>query len=148
MRFLGETWGGMEKLGFSNQDVRNVIRDIRRRVFDSRDMNNGMALLRQLQETSFEFFFYRVALDEENRVRGLVWVDDRSLNAYSNFEDVVSFDSTYKTHRYCMPFIPITGVNHYYQNILFNFSLMRNEKETLYKWVLNTWLEAVVNKPP
>ncbi|KAL8092822.1 hypothetical protein AgCh_034898 [Apium graveolens] len=46
MRFLAETWGGVEKLGFSNQDVRNVIRDIRRRVFDSGDAGSGMALLR------------------------------------------------------------------------------------------------------
>ncbi|XP_074351982.1 protein FAR1-RELATED SEQUENCE 5-like [Apium graveolens] len=81
MRFLGETWGGVEKLGFSNQDVRNVIRDIRRRVFDSGDAGSGMALLRQLKEKSFGNFFYRVDLDEVNRVRGLVWVDHRSLNA-------------------------------------------------------------------
>ncbi|XP_074328122.1 protein FAR1-RELATED SEQUENCE 5-like [Apium graveolens] len=46
MRFLGETWGGVEKLRFSNQDVRNVIRDIRRRVFDSGDAGSGIALLR------------------------------------------------------------------------------------------------------
>ncbi|XP_074352899.1 protein FAR1-RELATED SEQUENCE 5-like [Apium graveolens] len=47
-----------------------------------------------------------------------------------------------------MPFIPITGVNHHYQNILFGFALMRDETEISYKWVLNTWLEAVGNKPP
>ncbi|XP_074326557.1 protein FAR1-RELATED SEQUENCE 5-like [Apium graveolens] len=140
--------GGVEKLGFSNQDVRNVIRDIRRRVFDSDDAGSGMALLRQLKEKSFGNFFYRVDLDEENRVRGLVWVDHRSLNAYTNFGDVVSFDSTYRTNRYCMPFIPITGVNHHYQNILFGFALMRDEMEISYKWVLKTWLEAVGNKPP
>ncbi|XP_074356381.1 protein FAR1-RELATED SEQUENCE 5-like [Apium graveolens] len=139
MRFLGETWGGVEKLGFSNQDVRNVIRDIRRRVFDSGDAGSGMALLRQLKEKSFGNFFYRVDLDEENKVRGLVWVNHRSLNAYTNFEDVVSFESTYRTNRYCMPFIPITWVNHHYQNILFGFALMRDETEISYKWVLKTW---------
>ncbi|XP_074336578.1 protein FAR1-RELATED SEQUENCE 5-like [Apium graveolens] len=148
MRFLGETWGGVEKLGFSNQDVRNVIRDIRRRVFDSGDVGSEMALLRQLKEKSFGNFFYRVDLDEENRVRGLVWVDHRSLNAYTNFGDVISFDSTYRTNRYCMSFIQITGVNHHYQNILFGFALMRDETEISYKWVLKTWLEAVENKPP
>ncbi|XP_074356718.1 protein FAR1-RELATED SEQUENCE 5-like [Apium graveolens] len=47
-----------------------------------------------------------------------------------------------------MPFIPITGVNHHYQNILFGFALIRDEKETTYRWVLKTWLEAVDNKPP
>ncbi|XP_074377611.1 protein FAR1-RELATED SEQUENCE 5-like [Apium graveolens] len=111
MKFLSETKGGVENLGFSNQDVRNVIHD-------------------------------------ENRVRGLVWVDPRSMNAYKNFGDVVTFDSTYRMNRYCMPFIPITGVNHHYQNILFGFALVRDETEVSYKWVLRTWLEAVDNKPP
>lgn len=87
-------------------------------------------------------------LDNENRVKGLVWVDPRCMNAYKNFSDVVTFDSTYRTNRYCMPFIPITGVNHHYQNILFGFALMRDETETSYQWVLETWLEAVDNKPP
>ncbi|XP_074323452.1 protein FAR1-RELATED SEQUENCE 5-like [Apium graveolens] len=86
--------------------------------------------------------------DDENRVRGLVWVDPRSMNAYKNFGNVVTFDSTFRTNRYCMPFIPITGVNHHYQNILFGFALVRDETKTSYKWVLRTWLEVVDNKPP
>ena len=87
-------------------------------------------------------------MDDENRVNSLLWVDSRSLNAYKNFGDVVTFDSTYRTNKYCMPFIPITGVNHYYQSILFGFALIRDEKETSYKWVLKTWLEAVNNIAP
>ncbi|XP_074358070.1 protein FAR1-RELATED SEQUENCE 5-like [Apium graveolens] len=148
MNLLSETCGGIEKIGFSAQDVRNVIRDIRRRVFDSVDTECGLVLLRDLQKQSDGNFFYRVDVDEENRVRGLVWVDPHSLSAYKNFGDVVTFDSTYRTNRYDMPFIPITGVNHHYQNILFGFALIRDEKETTYRWVLKTWLEAVDNKPP
>ncbi|XP_074375190.1 protein FAR1-RELATED SEQUENCE 5-like [Apium graveolens] len=148
MNLLRETFDGIENIGFSAQDVRNVIRDIRRRVFDSGDAECGLVLLRNFQKQSDGIFFYRVDVDEENRVRGLVWVDPRSLNAYKNFGDVVTFDSTYRTNRYDMPFIPITGVNHYYQNILFGFALVRDEKETSYRCVLKTWLEAVDNKPP
>ncbi|KAL8145726.1 hypothetical protein AgCh_003755 [Apium graveolens] len=121
MNLLSETCGGIEKVGFSAQDVRNVIRDIRRRVFDSGDAECGLVLLRDLQKQSDGNFFYRVDVDEENRVKGLVWVDPRSLNAYKNFGDVVNFDSTYRTNR--------------------------DEKETSYRWVLKTWLEAVDNKP-
>ncbi|XP_074342213.1 protein FAR1-RELATED SEQUENCE 5-like [Apium graveolens] len=148
MNLLSETCGGIEKIGFSAQDVRNVISDIRRRVFDSGDAECGLVLLRDLQKQSDGNFFYRVDVDEENRIRGLVWVDPRPLNTYKNFGDVVTFDSTYRTNRYDMPFIPITGVNHHYQNILFGFALTRDEKETTYRWVLKTWLKAVDNKPP
>ncbi|XP_074327262.1 protein FAR1-RELATED SEQUENCE 5-like [Apium graveolens] len=71
MKFLSETKGGVENLGFSNQDVRNVIRDIRRRVFDLGDAECGLLLLREQQENSFGNFFYRVDVDDENRVQGL-----------------------------------------------------------------------------
>ena len=131
MNVLSETCGGVENLGFCSQDIRNVIRDIRRRVFDFGDAECGLILLQELKENSLGKFFYRVDLDEENRVRGLVWVDPRSINAYKNFGDVVTFDSTYRTNRYCMPFIPITGVNHHYQNILFGFALIRDEKRDI-----------------
>ncbi|XP_074376778.1 protein FAR1-RELATED SEQUENCE 5-like [Apium graveolens] len=98
------------------------IETSKRRVFDSGDAECGLLLLRELQENSFGNFFYRVDVDDEHRVRGLVWVDPRSMNAYNNFGDVVTFDSTYRTNR--------------------------DETEASYKWVLRTWLEAVDNKPP
>ena len=85
MKYLGETVGGVENLGFSNQDIRYVIRDIRRRVFDFGDAECGLVLLRELEANSFGKFFYRVDVDDENRVRGLVWVDPCSMNAYKNY---------------------------------------------------------------
>ncbi|XP_063939892.1 protein FAR1-RELATED SEQUENCE 5-like [Daucus carota subsp. sativus] len=148
MNILSEISGGLGQVGFTNQDISNLLRSIRHKVFDSGDAETGLALLRELSASSFGNFFYRVELDDENRVNSLLWVDSRSLNAYKNFGDVVTFDSTYRTNKYCMPFIPITGVNHHYQSILFGFALIRDEKETSYKWVLKTWLEAVNNIPP
>lgn len=82
------------------------------------------------------------------RVRGLVWVHPRSMNAYTNFGDVVRLNSTYQTDRYCMVFLRITRINHHYQNLFFRFVLIRDETEASYKWVLRTWLEAVDSKPP
>ncbi|XP_074347572.1 protein FAR1-RELATED SEQUENCE 5-like [Apium graveolens] len=49
-------------------------------------------------------------------------------------------------HRYAMPFVPFTGVNHHYQSVLFGFALMRDELKTTFEWVLGTWLEAVEGK--
>ncbi|XP_074366584.1 protein FAR1-RELATED SEQUENCE 5-like [Apium graveolens] len=39
-------------------------------------------------------------------------------------------------HRYAMPFVPFTGVNHHYQSVLFGFALMRDEFKTIFEWVL------------
>ncbi|XP_063937319.1 protein FAR1-RELATED SEQUENCE 5-like [Daucus carota subsp. sativus] len=148
LNVLGELTGGLENIGFGNQDVRNVLRDIRHYVFDSSDALEGLALLRELKRNSQGEFFYKVDVDEENRVRAMMWVDPRSVNAYKNFGDVVVFDSTYRTNRYCMPFVPFTRVNHHYQSILFGFSLIRDETEESYLWVFKSWLEAMGNVAP
>nr|XP_017245268.1 PREDICTED: protein FAR1-RELATED SEQUENCE 5-like [Daucus carota subsp. sativus] len=148
LNVLGELTGGLENIGFGSQDVRNVLRDIRHYVFDSTDASKGLALLRELKCNSQGEFFYKVDMDEENHVRAMLWVDPRSLNAYQNFGDVVVFDSTYRTNRYCMPFVPFTGVNHHYQSILFGFALIRDETEKSYLWVFKNWLEAIGNKAP
>ncbi|XP_063939804.1 protein FAR1-RELATED SEQUENCE 5-like [Daucus carota subsp. sativus] len=138
LNVLGELTGGLENIGFGNQDVRNVLRDIQYYVFDSSDALEGLALLRELKRNSQGEFFYKVDVDEKNRVRTMLWVDPRSVNAYKNFGDVVVFDSTYRTNRYCMPFVPFTGVNHHYQSILFGFVLIRNETEESYLWVFKS----------
>ncbi|XP_074347011.1 protein FAR1-RELATED SEQUENCE 5-like [Apium graveolens] len=51
-------------------------------------------------------------------------------------------------HRYVMPFVPFTEVNHHYQPVLFDFALMRDELKTTFEWVLGTWLEAGEGKAP
>ena len=42
------------------------------------------------------------------------WVDARSRLAYEQFGDVITFDTTYKTNKYSMPFAPFTGLNNHY----------------------------------
>ncbi|XP_017233041.1 protein FAR1-RELATED SEQUENCE 5-like [Daucus carota subsp. sativus] len=68
--------------------------------------------------------------------------------AYKNFGDVVAFDTTYRTNRYAMPFVPFTGVNHHYQSILFGFALVRDKLKTTFEWVLSTWLVEMEGKEP
>ncbi|OMO51407.1 hypothetical protein CCACVL1_29812 [Corchorus capsularis] len=34
--------------------------------------------------------------------------------AYQYFGDAVTFDATYLTNKYGMPFVPFTGVNHHH----------------------------------
>nr|XP_017227955.1 PREDICTED: protein FAR1-RELATED SEQUENCE 5-like [Daucus carota subsp. sativus] len=99
LNMLGELPGAWENIGFSNEDVRNVLRDIRHYVFDSSNALEGLALLGELKRNSQGEFFYKVDVDEENRVRAMLWVDPRSVNAYKTIGDVV-FDSTYRTNRW------------------------------------------------
>lgn len=62
---------------------------------------------------------------------------------YQHFGDVVTIDTTYRTNRYSMPFVPFIEVNHHYHSALFGFALLRDEIEDTFSWVLETWLEAM-----
>ena len=130
--------GGVQNVGFGSQHIRNVVRDERRKRLDINDAQGGMDLLNRLKEESGGNFFMKTQVDEDQRLKSIVWVDSRCLMAYKNFGDVVAFDTTYRTNRYSMPFVPFTGVNHHYQSVIFGFALMRDELRTSFEWVLSS----------
>ncbi|KAL8087893.1 hypothetical protein AgCh_037871 [Apium graveolens] len=127
MNVIGNIHGGNDKVRFNVQYVKNVIRDERKKMFHISDAQGGLDLLHRLNEESGSKYFNRIEVDEENHLKCLVWIDLRCLMAYQNFGDVVAFDTSYRTNRYTMPFVPFTGVNHHYQSMIFGFSLMRDE---------------------
>ena len=46
---------------------------------------------------------------------------------YACFGDAVSFDTTFLTNKFEMPFAPILGTNHHKQTIIFGAALIFNE---------------------
>ncbi|XP_039122024.1 protein FAR1-RELATED SEQUENCE 3-like [Dioscorea cayenensis subsp. rotundata] len=71
-----------------------------------------------------------------------------SIAAYEAFGDVISFNTTYLTNKYDMPFAPFVGVNHHGQTILFGCGLLSKEDTKTYIWLFNTWLECMAGKAP
>ena len=86
--------------------------------------------------------------DIEGSLANCFWTDAKSRSLYKHFGDVVTFDPTYLTNKYKMPFVPLTGVNHHYQSILFGGALLWDETEESFVWLLQTWLEAMLGCPP
>ena len=74
------------------------------------------------------------------------WVDAQLRMAYQYFGDVVTFDTTYKTNKYDMPFAPFMGLNHRCQSILFGCALLQDETEQTFVWLFETWLQAIWGK--
>lgn len=66
-------------------------------------------------------------MTEHEKKKILFWADARSRATYEEFGDVVTFDTTYLTNKYDMPFAPFVGVNHHGQSILFGCALLSNE---------------------
>ena len=58
-------------------------------------------------------FYFAMDFDDDCRLKNVFLVDTRSRAAYEDFGDVVTFDTTYLTNKYEMPFAPFVGVNHH-----------------------------------
>ncbi|XP_047178212.1 protein FAR1-RELATED SEQUENCE 5-like [Vigna umbellata] len=87
-------------------------------------------------------------MDEYNRITSVFWTDPHSRAACEEFGDVVSFDTTYLTNKYDMPFAPFVGVNHHGQSILLGCGLLSAEDTLSFVWLFKCWLRCMGNKAP
>ncbi|XP_022852344.1 protein FAR1-RELATED SEQUENCE 5-like [Olea europaea var. sylvestris] len=76
------------------------------------------------------------------------WADNRCRQSCREFGDVVTFDTTYLTNKYDMPFAPFVGVNHYSQSTLLGCGLLSNEDTGTFVWLFRTWLECMHGQAP
>ncbi|WJX50861.1 hypothetical protein P8452_37109 [Trifolium repens] len=115
--------GGHENITFCERDVRNYINK-ERRVIGKGD------------------------LDDDFHVRNVFWADARSRAAYESFGDVVTFDTTYLTNKYDMPFAAFVGVNHHGQSTLLGCGLLSAEDTESFVWLFQSWLRCMLGKAP
>ncbi|XP_021775082.1 protein FAR1-RELATED SEQUENCE 5-like [Chenopodium quinoa] len=73
--------------------------------------------------------------------------DTRARAQYKDFGDIVSFDTTFLTNKYQMPFAPFVGCNHHGSSIILGAALVSNENLETFEWVFNQWLQCM-GKPP
>ena len=59
------------------------------------------------------------------------------------FSDTVTFDTTYKTNLYDMPFGLFVGVNNHFQSIIFGGVLMSDEKIDTFKWIFTEFFQMI-----
>ncbi|XP_042467357.1 protein FAR-RED IMPAIRED RESPONSE 1-like [Zingiber officinale] len=99
------------------------------------------------ENLSFDERKCRNYISEARRLR-LGEGDAEALNArcraaYDYFCDVVTFDTTYLTNSYDMPFAPFVGVNHHGQSILLGCGLISSENSATLTWLFNSWLTCM-----
>ncbi|KAE8668557.1 hypothetical protein F3Y22_tig00112293pilonHSYRG00181 [Hibiscus syriacus] len=86
--------------------------------------------------------------DESGALHNLIWSDSTSISYYICFGDVITFDTMYKDNLYGRPIMPIVGVNHHHNTIVFATAIIANETSQYFEWVLLNFLEAMMNKSP
>ncbi|KAJ0096937.1 hypothetical protein Patl1_29335 [Pistacia atlantica] len=146
MSALIKEYGGISNVGFTERDCRNYMRSSRQRTLGG-DTQLLLDYLRNKQSEN-PAFFYAVQGDEDQCMSNIFWADPKARTNYTFFGDTVTFDTTYRSNRYRLPFAPFTGVNHHGQPILFGCALLINESEASFVWLFKTWLEAMSGRPP
>ncbi|XP_078171448.1 protein FAR1-RELATED SEQUENCE 5-like [Carex rostrata] len=144
MEYLAIQHGGKQNVRFKRKDISNLIATDNGRL-KGVDVHTTLMYFHKKQEADPEFF-YSIDADENGIVKNIFWVDGRARRAYQEFGDVVTFDTTYQTNKYSLPFAPFIGVNHHRQSILFGMALLKCETAENFGWLFETWLVAMYGK--
>ncbi|XP_022862756.1 protein FAR1-RELATED SEQUENCE 5-like [Olea europaea var. sylvestris] len=139
--------GGYENMACMEKDCRNYIEQVRRLRLREGDAVAIQSYFSKMQATCAPFYF-SMDLDEDSRLKNVFWADNRSRQAYKEFGDVVTFDTTYLTNKYDMPFAPFVGINHHGQSTLLGCGLVSNEDTDTFVWLFRTWLQCMHGKAP
>ncbi|KAJ4756709.1 FAR1-related sequence 1 [Rhynchospora pubera] len=93
-------------------------------------------------------FFHAFQFDVEERVTNVFWADAKMIMDYGHFGDVVAFDIASRSHAGCRPFVSFVGFNHYAETILFGAGFLYDESLESFKWLFETFLQAMSDKKP
>ncbi|XP_056685701.1 protein FAR1-RELATED SEQUENCE 5-like [Spinacia oleracea] len=139
--------GGFDNMTFNKKDVRDAIAVERRKtMFEKGDAAGLEDYFKSQRELNCDFYS-SMQRDEEGILKNSFWSDARSRGACKYFGDVISFDTTFSSNRYRMPFAPFVGVNHHGKSIVFAAALISHEDTESFIWVFEEWLKCM-GKPP
>ena len=80
-------------------------------------------------------FKYSVQVETQGRINTLMWAVGREIEQFKSFDDVVTFDTTYRANLYDMRFGLFVAVNNHFQSIILAGVLVRDEKVETFEWV-------------
>ncbi|KAL4388873.1 hypothetical protein GQ457_09G015340 [Hibiscus cannabinus] len=132
MNLFQQQSGGFHNVGFIRKDLYNAIQTYVDAELCDCDVNALIAYFDCKKEQD-NGFFIQYSLNKSD---------------YTCFGDIIAFDTTYKANAYGRPLMPIVGVNHHHQTIVFGIAILADETADTFEWVLREFLEAVFNKTP
>ncbi|KAI8530287.1 hypothetical protein RHMOL_Rhmol11G0045000 [Rhododendron molle] len=138
---------GHENMKFLAKDARNYMDQVRRSELKEGDAEAMHKYFKRMQADNGNFF-YAMDVDKENCLCNVFWADARSREAFKEFGDVVTFDTTYLVNKWNMPFAPFVGVNHHGQSILLGCGLILREDTSSFVWLFETWLACMSGCSP
>jgi len=132
---LGSLHGSNQYVPFSRQSVRSLCGRLAQESIEG-DTSKTLALFAAMKEAD-PAFVLRLQVDEKKRVKTLFWCHGSSRFNYSCFGDAITFDTTYRTNLYNLPFGLFVGANHHFQTVIFGAVLLTEETTDAFhhQWV-------------
>jgi hypothetical protein len=146
MRIMGEVYGGLANVPYDSKDVSNYMAKIDEE-HAHKDMSMLLAHFARMKKEDPNFYF-NLHTDHADKVDRIFWVDGPAIAAYKNYNDYLSFDTTYITNMYNMPFAPFIGINRYCQTIQLGCGFLKNENIESFEWLFKEFLEAMGGVQP
>ncbi|XP_062232789.1 protein FAR1-RELATED SEQUENCE 5-like [Phragmites australis] len=146
MQLMSEFYGSRQLVPYEDKDVHNFCSTLRT-TEKYKDMQETLEYFEELKQHDPDFF-YKFKLDDDYRLQNLFWIDGAARRAYETYHDCVSFDTTYMTNMYDMPFAPFIGINRHGQSFQVGCAFLRDEKTPSFVWLFQTLLGAMKEKAP
>ena len=144
---IGGTIHGSDKyVPFSRQSVRTLCARLSQESIEG-DMSKTLEVFERIKRKD-PGFIVSMDLDAEKRVRSLFFAQGSSRRDYAAFGDVVTFDTTYRTNLYNLPFGLFVGVNNHFQSVVFGGVLLTEETIEAFEWTFRAFIAAMGMKYP
>ncbi|XP_020972698.1 protein FAR1-RELATED SEQUENCE 5-like [Arachis ipaensis] len=147
MGYIAFQKGGYRHAGFTRKDLYNHIDRYRRSKVKNGDANAAINYLVGKSNNDL-LFFGKYTFTSDEMLEHIFWADRQSIVDYYCFGDIIAFDSTYKKNKYNKPLVIFSGCNHHGQTVIFGSGLLSDETTDTYKWLLETFVEAMGGKSP
>lgn len=142
---VGAVHGGSGHVAFRRQSIRSLCGRLAQESIEG-DMEKTVKLFADMRVRDPNLVV-KLDLDDDRRIRALFWSHGGGRRDYRFFGDVVTFDTTYCTNLYNLPFGLFVGVNHHFQTVIFCAVLMTEEATESFQWAFSSFVETM-GRPP
>ncbi|OEL35235.1 Protein FAR1-RELATED SEQUENCE 5 [Dichanthelium oligosanthes] len=136
---MGSLYGSKENIPFTRRSLRTICAQIAREQRND-DIRKTLDPFRKIRAEDPGFQFSVELDNKKDQIKALIWTNGKGRSDYNCFGDVVTFDTTYNTNLYKMPFGLFVGVNNYFQSTILGDVFIRDEKAESFKWVFSEFL--------
>lgn len=143
---IGGIHGATTHAPFSRQSIRTLCAKIAQESIEG-DIEKTLALFTKIRMVD-PCFTVELEMDSERRIKSMLWCHGSSIDSYKVFGDAVTFDTTYRTNLYNLPFGLFVGVNNHFQSTIFGGVMLTEETTESFVWAFEKFIEALGGSKP